>query len=222
MNNLRLKSEVKINNQDIVIYKRLGGKNVRCKFPINTPQSEYINYYNQGFRIFRCDECGSDTCNGNHIEDLMEDVEVYTPSNIEGDVEELMDELKLSNINNHSKSELSNMTLGEYIESETNLEDTKVDLIRVSGDTTTEFSVTLSEQSDEELIQMIDDLGIEMDYVNDYVREDYVNLILDEYNKQGESPQTKPDYQGMKLKELRKMFPDIKATSKDDFISQIK
>jgi len=32
---------------------------------------------------------------------------------------------------------------------------------------------------------------------------------------------TKVDYSTYKLSELREMFPDIKATSKDDFISQI-
>lgn len=211
MNNLRLKSEVKTNNQDIVIYKRIGGKNVRCKFPINTPQSEYINYYNQGFRIFRCDECGSDTCDGDHMQIIK----------VDGEDRKIHESISAGESNMELKANIEAYEKGlEHTPS--NLEDTEIDLIRVSGEVTTEFSIILKEQTDEELIQMIDELGLDLDYVNDYVREDYVKILTDEYNKQGESPQAKPDYQGMKLKELREMFPDIKATSKDDFISQIK
>lgn len=146
---LRLKEEILERGEDVIIFvsKQRGRK---LRFPIDTDPKDYPKFAKLGFRIFRCDECGLDSCvTGCPLETSNKD---------------------------------SNETINEMIRDE--VEETMIKL---------EEDVSFIEE-DNDTLNQIEDMVV--DYVED-------------------------QYESFTLKDLRELFPTIKAVSRKEFIRQI-
>jgi hypothetical protein len=74
---LKLKDEVDVNNKlSIFVHKSRGRKLIFD--PQTVHQSEYPKYKLMGFNIFRCTNCGFDTCFGDCTIDEVEEIKIET------------------------------------------------------------------------------------------------------------------------------------------------